>query len=163
MFICCNDFYWKVMIARKYASCLNNPLLQEASVPSYLFCSHSQWWPTSHDLHQNIDSIEHFLWLRQLGNWYIVLGHNGQHLQATKHLVTCSPCYHPVSVTCCHLPSLTAPNLSFARSLCQAVFKHLCPNLDRDPITVTQSIHQVSKDDKGLKVQQSVVQYFNSL
>jgi hypothetical protein len=48
-------------------------------------------------------------------------------------------------------------------SICRAVFKQLCPNLDRDPIAVIQSIHQVSKDDKGLEVKQSVVQYFNSL
>jgi hypothetical protein len=48
-------------------------------------------------------------------------------------------------------------------SVCRAVFKQLCPNLDRDPIAVIQSIHQVSKDDKGVEVQQTVVQYFNSL
>jgi hypothetical protein len=70
-------------------------------------------------------------------------------------------------------------------SLCRAIFKQLCPNLDRDPIAVIQNIHQVSKDHnpnldrnpiaviqnihqvskdhKGLEVQQSVVQYFNSL
>jgi hypothetical protein len=48
-------------------------------------------------------------------------------------------------------------------SICKAVFKQLCPNLDRDPIAVIQSIHQVSKDEKGIEVQQSVVQYFNSL
>jgi hypothetical protein len=29
-------------------------------------------------------------------------------------------------------------------SLCRAIFKQLCPNLDRDPIAVIQNIHQVS-------------------
>jgi hypothetical protein len=48
-------------------------------------------------------------------------------------------------------------------SVCRAVFKQLCPNLDRDPIAVIQSIHQVSKDDKGVEIQQTVAQYFNSL
>jgi hypothetical protein len=48
-------------------------------------------------------------------------------------------------------------------SICRAIFKQLCPNLDRDPIAVIQNIHQVSKDNKGLEVQQYVVQYFNSL
>jgi hypothetical protein len=61
-------------------------------------------------------------------------------------------------------PALCKIALSVAwPSICKAVFKQLCPNLDRDPIAVIQSIHQVSKDEKGVEVQQTVVQYFNSL
>jgi hypothetical protein len=61
-------------------------------------------------------------------------------------------------------PALLKIALSAAwPSIYRAALKQLCPNLDCDPIAVIQNIHQVSKDDKGLEVQQSVIQYFNSL
>jgi hypothetical protein len=43
------------------------------------------------------------------------------------------------------------------------VFKQICPDLDRDPIAVIQSIHQVTKDAQGQEVHQTLQQYFTSL
>jgi hypothetical protein len=48
-------------------------------------------------------------------------------------------------------------------SITKSVFKQLCPNLDRDPIAVIQSIHQVTKDAQRQEVHQTVQQYFTSL
>jgi hypothetical protein len=48
-------------------------------------------------------------------------------------------------------------------SVCRAIFKQLCPNLEGDPVSVIQNIHQVTKDEKGQEVHQSVAQYFTSL
>jgi hypothetical protein len=42
-------------------------------------------------------------------------------------------------------------------SIYRAIFKQLYPNLDCNPIVVIQHIHQVSKDNKKLEVQQLVV------
>jgi hypothetical protein len=43
-------------------------------------------------------------------------------------------------------------------SITKSVFKKLCPNLDRDPIAVIQSIHQVTKDAEGQEIHKSVSQ-----
>jgi hypothetical protein len=49
-------------------------------------------------------------------------------------------------------------------SVCRAIVKQLCPNLEGDPVSVIHNIHQVTKDEKGQEIHhQSVAQYFTSL